>query len=158
MKTGLHCLMIGSIAVAAAAFAAPALAMDGHKVVPAQEVEWGPGPAALPPGAQAATLLGDPSKEGLFVVQVKYPGGYHIPPHTHPQTEVITVLSGSFALGMGETADRDRAQPLPAGSFFALPPGTAHYVFIDEEAVIQINTIGPAGYDYVNPEDDPRKQ
>jgi quercetin dioxygenase-like cupin family protein len=158
MKTAWHFLMIGVGVVAGGALAAPALAMEGHKVVPAQEVEWGPGPAALPPGAEAAALLGDSSKEGLFVTQIRFPKGYHIPPHTHPQVEVVTVLSGAFALGMGETADQSKAQPLAAGSFFALPPGTAHYVFIDEETVIQINTIGPAGFDYVNPEDDPRKQ
>jgi hypothetical protein len=34
--------------------------------------------------------------------------------------------------GGGETAD----QALPAGSFFALPPGTAQDVFIEDETVI----------------------
>jgi hypothetical protein len=47
---------------------------------------------------------------------------------------------------------------LPAGSFFALPPGTAHYVFIDEETVVQISTVGPWGLTYVNPKDDPRQK
>ena len=76
--------------------------------------------------------------------------------HTHPVDEVVTVISGTFSLGMGETADQSKAQALPAGSFFALPPDTAHYVFIDEETIIQISTIGPWGLKYVNPEDDPR--
>lgn len=158
MKTVLQSLIIGVVAVAGAASTAPTLAMDAHKIVPAQEIKWGPGPAALPPGAEAAPLLGDASKEGLFVTQMKFPKGYHIPPHTHPQVEVVTVLSGAFGLGTGETADPSKAQALPAGSFFALPPGTAHYVFIDEETVIQINTIGPAGFEYVDPKDDPRQQ
>jgi hypothetical protein len=70
--------------------------------------------------------------------------------------EVVTVISGTFNLGMGETADQSATQALPAGSFFALPPDMAHYVFIDGETVIQISTVGPWGLTYVNPEDDPR--
>jgi quercetin dioxygenase-like cupin family protein len=92
----------------------------------------------------------------LFALRLKLPEGYSVPPHTRPVDEVVTVISGTFSLGMGETADQGKAQPLPAGSFFALPPSTAHYVFIDEETVIQISTIGPWGLTYVNPEDDPR--
>ena len=68
------------------------------------------------------------------------------------------MISGTFGLGMGETADQSQTQPLPAGSFFALPPATAHYVFIDEETVIQISTVGPWEPTYVNPEDDPRQK
>jgi quercetin dioxygenase-like cupin family protein len=103
-------------------------------------------------------LFGDPSKEGLFALRLKLPEGYSVPPHTHPVDEAVTVISGTFSLGMGETADQSKAQALPAGSFFALPPGTAHYVFIDEETVIQISTVGPWGLTYVNPEDDPRQK
>jgi hypothetical protein len=59
---------------------------------------------------------------------------------------------------MGETADQSKAQPLPGGSFFALPPGTAHYVFVNEETIVQISTNGPWGLNYINPEDDPRQK
>ena len=110
---------------------APADTMEGHTIVPPQEIKWGPAPAVLPPGAEAAVLFGDPSKEGLFVLRLKLPAGYSVAPHMHPVDEVLTVISGTFRMGMGETADQSKAQPLPAGSFFALPPGTAHYVFIE---------------------------
>jgi quercetin dioxygenase-like cupin family protein len=130
----------------------------GHEIVSPQEIKWGPAPPVLPPGAEAAVLFGDPSKEGLFALRLKLPEGYSVPPHTHPVDEVVTVISGTFSLGMGETADRSAVQPLPAGSFFALPPDTPHYVFIDEETIIQISTVGPWGLKYVNPEDDPRQK
>jgi quercetin dioxygenase-like cupin family protein len=157
MATGLFRSTATAIAVLLAApAAAPAGTMDAHKVVAPQEIEWGPAPAVLPPGAQAAVLFGDPSKEGLFALRLKLPAGYRVPPHTHPVDEVVTVVSGTLALGMGESADKGKARPLPAGSFFALPPGMAHYVFIDEETVIQISTVGPWGLTYVNPKDDPR--
>ena len=158
MKSALPTLVIGAVALAGVASTALAQTMDEHKIVSPDKIEWGPGSAALPPGAEAALLFGDPTKEELYANRVKYPAGYSIPPHTHPIREVITVLSGTFGLGMGETADRSKVQPLPAGSFFVLPPGTAHYVFIDEETIIQQNTIGPSGITYINPEDDPRKK
>ena len=155
MKIALPTL-IAAVALAGGASTAAAEMMDGHKIVAPQEIEWRPAPAVLPPGAEAAVLFGDPSKEGFFALRLKLPEGYSVPPHTHPVDEVVTVISGTFALGMGETADQSKAQFLPAGSFFALAPGTPHYVFIDEETVIQISTIGPWGLTYVNPEDDPR--
>lgn len=148
--------LIAALSLAGVASKAPAGTMEGHTIVSPQEIKWGPAPAMLPPGAQAAVLFGNPSKEGLFALRLKLPAGYRVPPHTHPVDEVVTVVSGKFNLGMGETADQSSAQPLPAGSFFALPPGTPHYAFIDEETVIQISTIGPWGLTYVNPADDPR--
>ena len=57
MKIALSTL-ITVIACAGVASTAPAETMDEHKIVPAQEIKWGPGPAALPPGAQAAALWG----------------------------------------------------------------------------------------------------
>jgi quercetin dioxygenase-like cupin family protein len=156
MKIALS-FVVGSI-IAIAGPACTTVAQDGHKVVPAQEVKWGPGPASIPPGAQATTLYGDPGKEGLFALRIKVPKDYHIPPHTHPKPEVVTVISGTLRLGMGEAADRSKAQALAAGSFFALPPGMAHYVFADDETVIQLNSNGPWGLNYVNPKDDPRQK
>src|ERR1044071_9616226 len=84
---------------------------------PATSIEWKPGPAAIPPGAKMAVLEGDPTKEGPFVVRFQFPDGYHIPPHTHPKTERVTVISGSLYLATGETLDRNNAKNLPTGSF-----------------------------------------
>ena len=137
---------------------ATAQAADAHKIAMPQEIKWAPGPASIPPGAEAAMLYGDPSKEGLFALRLKLPKGYAIPPHTHPKPEVVTVISGTFRLGMGEKADKGKAQALPAGSFFAMPPGMAHFAFADEDTVIQLNSTGPWSLTYVNPTDDPRKK
>jgi quercetin dioxygenase-like cupin family protein len=105
-----------------------------------------------------AVLYGDPSKEGPFAMRLKFPTNYRIPPHTHPAHEIVTVISGTFKVGMGEAADRSKAQALPAGSLFGYPPGAPHFAYIDEETVIQITTTGPWGLSYVNPADDPRRQ
>jgi quercetin dioxygenase-like cupin family protein len=157
MKIALPTL-IAAVAVAGVASTALADTMEGHTIVSPQDIKWGPAPAVLPPGAEAAVLFGDPSEEGFFVLRLKLPAGYSVAPHTHPVDEVITVISGTFRLGMGETANQRKTEPLPAGSFFALPPGMAHYVFIDEETVVQISTVGPWGLTYINPKDDPRQK
>jgi len=135
-----------------------AQAGDGHSIFTANDIKWSPAPPSIPAGAQAAVLYGDPGKDGAFALRLKLPKGYALAPHTHPKPEVVTVISGTFRLGMGETADRTKAQPLSAGSFFALQPGMAHFAFADEDTVIQLNSNGPWSLTYVNPNDDPRKK
>jgi quercetin dioxygenase-like cupin family protein len=143
--------------VASCGLASFALAQEAHTMVTPGDVTWGPAPKVLPAGAQAAVLFGDPTKEGLFALRLKAPAGYAVAPHTHPANEVVTVISGTTHLGMGEKADRSVTKALPAGSFFALPKDTAHFVYFDEETVLQITTNGPWGLKYVNPADDPQK-
>ena len=68
-----------------------------HTVVAGDAVTWGPAPPSLPPGAQAAVLLGNPGKEGPFVIRLKFPAGYVVPPHSHSKDELLTVIAGRFA-------------------------------------------------------------
>jgi quercetin dioxygenase-like cupin family protein len=152
-----HAFLIALLCTAAPG-AATGQAMDGHQITPVDAIKWAPGPGSIPPGAQAAVLYGDPGKEGLFALRLKFPHGYHIPPHTHPKPEVVTVISGTFRLGMGEKADPGKAQALRAGGFFAFAPGTAHFAYAEGETVVQLNSTGPWGLTYVNPADDPRKK
>ena len=124
---------------------------------PPTSLEWKQGPAAIPPGAKMAVLEGDPTKEGMFVVRFQFPAGYHIPAHTHPKTERVTVISGALFLATGETLDRNSAKELPAGSFGYWPAGMKHAAWSDGETVIQLHGVGPWQINYVNPADDPRK-
>jgi quercetin dioxygenase-like cupin family protein len=91
-------------------------------------------------------------------MRLKMPKGYQIPPHSHPKPEVVTVISGVFRIGMGETADPGKAEALPAGGFFAFPVGMTHFASMDEDTVVQLNSTGPWGLTYVNPKDDPRQK
>jgi quercetin dioxygenase-like cupin family protein len=128
-----------------------------HGVVPADAIKWGPAPASLPPGAQAAVLLGHPAKEGPFVLRLKFPAGFVIPPHRHSKDELVTVISGAMVITAGEKLDR-QAKSLPPASFIHLPAGMAHYAWAKAESVVQINGVGPFDVTYLNPADDPRKQ
>ena len=157
MKTSELCVLGAVLVLGTLSWAGPALADDEHKVLATSEIKWGPAPPSIPKGAQVAVLYGDPAKEGLFAMRLKFPAGYQIPPHIHPKPEVVTVLSGTLHFGEGDTADKTKAKALPAGSFFAMPTGMQHYAFADEETVLQINTNGPWGLTYVNEKDDPRK-
>ena len=127
-------------------------------VVTPQEVRWSAAPLSLPKGAEIAVLYGDPAKEGPFAMRLRFPANYHIPAHTHPGHEIVTVISGTFLLGHGAQADKEKTQALPAGSLFAFPPGSQHYAFVNEPTVVQISTMGPWGITYVNPADDPRNE
>lgn len=156
MKRTFVVLMAGVAIVCGSA--ALAEMIGTHKIFLPQDIKWGPGPAALPAGAESATLYGDPEKDGMFAMRIKAPKGYRIPPHTHARPEVITVISGKFSMGLGKAADPASARSLPAGGLSAMPPGVAHYVFVDEDSVVQINAVGPWGIDYVDPKDDPRQK
>lgn len=129
-----------------------------HVILNISEISWTAGPGSLAAGSEMAVLYGDPSKPGPFAMRLKLPDGFKIAPHTHPRPEIVTVISGTFHLGMGKTADGANQRALNAGDFFAFDPGMAHYVTAEGETVVQLNSVGPWAIDYVNPADDPRKK
>lgn len=154
------CAVVGSVAIAVGSIAAAQThgADQHHTVVPADAVKWGPAPPSLPAGAQAAALLGSPAKEGPFVLRLKFPAGFIVPPHRHSKDELVTVISGKFAIGSGEKVNRASLQALPAASFIHLPAGMPHYAWAEVESVVQINGTGPFDVIYIDPKDDPRKK
>ena len=108
MKRARVILMIG--VVLACGSAAVAETVGTHKVYLPQDIKWGPAPSALPAGAEAAVLFGDPAKEGMFALRIKAPRDYRIPAHMHSKPEVLTVISGNLGLGMGPAADRAKVE------------------------------------------------
>ena len=120
------------------------------------DVEWGPAPSVLPPGAQIAVLEGDPGKSEPFTLRLKLPNGYKIPPHTHPTTENITVLAGTFLAGMGNHFDESNMQAFGRDAFASIPAEHPHYAKARGETVVQVHGLGPFVLTYVNPADTPR--
>ncbi|HUQ50408.1 MAG TPA: cupin domain-containing protein [Terriglobales bacterium] len=129
--------------------------MPGHKVSTAKSLQWVPGPASLPPGAQMAVLEGDPKQPGQFTIRLKLPAGFKIKPHTHPAIEHVTVLSGEAHFGMGEKWDETKGMKLSAGDFIYMHPGQVHFAWITAETLVQVHGIGPWKVNYVNPADAP---
>ena len=83
-----------------------AVAADVPPLQSAKDVKWGAPPPVFPPGAKFAVIAGDPAATGLITVRFEMPAGYTIPPHFHPTDEHITVLKGTFAIGMGDAIDK----------------------------------------------------
>ena len=136
----------------------PAAATSQHVMVTPDQVKWGPAPPALPPGAQAAVLVGDPMKPAMFVIRVKFPDGYTLPPHWHPTDEYVTVLSGTLLAGLGDKIDPGAMHAMPAGAVAKMPRKTSHYVRAKGETTVQVQAIGPFEVTYANPNDDPRRK
>jgi rhodanese-related sulfurtransferase len=145
-----------SAIVTASAADPPHEAMEEATLFPADEIKWVDGPPSLPKGASIAVLEGDPTKEGPFVFRVRVPDGYRIAPHTHPKTERVTVIAGTFHLGMGETFAAEAAQPMPAGAYGHWPAGMKHFVWVEGETIVQFHGEGPWAINYLDPADDPR--
>jgi quercetin dioxygenase-like cupin family protein len=143
-------LLVGAASISA-------IAADDHIAVSADQLKWGPAPPAFPKGAEISVLAGDPTKEGLYVIRLKLPAGYKVPPHTHPNDENVSVITGTFNIGMGSTFDEKNGKALKAGGFVHMPKGMQHFAWFTEETIIQQHGMGPQGIIYVNPADDPRK-
>jgi quercetin dioxygenase-like cupin family protein len=137
-------------------FAVPAsIAQDAMKVVSADEVVWKDD--TLFKGAQIANLLGDPAKDETVVMRVKWPPNFKVPLHTHPVTEVLTVLSGTLVDSMGD--ETKKGVVLKPGSLLVLPANHIHSVWTtDEETIFQLSFTGPFDITFINPADDPRKK
>ena len=124
-----------------------------HLTVRPSDVKWRP----LRPGAEIAVVSGDPDKAGApFVMRMRYQGVVRVPPHWHPTDEHITVISGTFMVGMGEQFDESSATELAAGGYAFVPTKMAHYAWSKGDTLVQVHGIGPFAINYVNPADDPK--
>jgi hypothetical protein len=124
---------------------------------PTAAIKWKEGPASLSAGAKFAVLEGDPAKEGLFTMRLWLPDGFKIQPHWHTKVEHVTVISGSFNIGMGDKFNQTATQEMPAGTFGFWPPEMRHFAWAKGDTVLQLHGTGPWTITYVNPSDDPRK-
>ena len=104
-----------------------------------------------------AVLEGDPSKAEPFTVRLRVPNGYKIAPHTHPTTENVTVLAGTFRVGMGTTFYESDLQALDRDAFASVPANHAHYAMARGLTIVQVHAIGPFTMTYVNAADTPKQ-
>ena len=150
-----------TLTAASIATASGALAQDQHagmQIYEAASITWKDGPPSLPAGARMAVLEGDPTKEGPFTMRLQLPDGFRIAPHYHGGVEHITVISGTFNVGMGEKVDPASAKKMPAGTFGFWPAGMRHFAFTEGATVLQLHGQGPWTITYVNAADDPRQK
>lgn len=131
--------------------------LSGHTMISPNDLQWGDVPS-LPPGAKIAIIEGPISETVPFTFRLKFPANYQLPAHWHPAVERVTVLSGTFYMGVGDKLDMQNSMSLSPGSMMIMQPKTNHFAWTKEEVVVQLNGTGPWGITYVNPADDPRKK
>ena len=126
--------------------AAPVAAMDGMDVQMqgAAGLQWSdlsvPG---VPSGVKMTVLHGDPSKNGDYTMRLKFPDGYVIPPHWHPEGEHVTVLQGNLMLAMGDRYVATALKSYMPGDFLYAPGKMSHFGMAHGETVVQLHGTGP---------------
>ena len=128
-----------------------------HLMVTPNDLKWDDVPA-LPPGAKVALIEGPLNEAVPFIMRLKFPANYKVPAHWHPAIEHLTVLSGTFNMGIGEKLDMSKTKPLSTGGVMIIQPKTPHFAWTQEEVMVQVHGVGPWGVTYVNPAEDPRKK
>jgi hypothetical protein len=110
------------------------------------------------PGIEYGPVHGNCDKPGApCVFQLRFAAGGKIPAHWHPVDENVTVISGTFMAGMGDSYDESKMMSLPAGTYVLMPRRMHHFAGTKEGALVQVHGVGPFKINYVNPADDPSK-
>jgi len=132
-------VLLCAIALVPAAAFTQSAGMKLVEVTPDQ-LKWAPNAN----GTTQAVLYGDPTKDGLYVIQVKFPKGLKLTPHSHPDERIVTVLSGTAHFGLGEQFDEKKLKALPPESMWTEPAKQPHFAWaMDGEVVLQIVGHGP---------------
>jgi quercetin dioxygenase-like cupin family protein len=145
-----------AIRVAAALAGVGLISVVGAQVaIKADQVKWEKSPFSA---AELAYLTGHPAKPGPFTLRVRYPAGSKSMPHFHDVDVAVTVISGTLAFAEGSSYDESKLKEYPAGSFLIERAKVPHYFLMKTDVVFQAHAIGPQGFTYVNPKDDPRNK
>ena len=125
-------------------------AAASHKIVRSADLKWTP----IIKGCDLAPVSGDPGADGApFVVRLRCVDGAKIPAHWHPTDENVTVLKGTFLVGMGETFDETKLMTMNVGNFISMPKEMRHFAASKGESIVQVHGVGPFKVNWVNPAD-----
>jgi quercetin dioxygenase-like cupin family protein len=122
--------------------------MEAHKIVHYGDLKW----TGIMKGCDLAPVSGDFNAEGSqFVLRIRCSAGTTIPAHWHPTDEYVTVLKGSFRVGVGEAYDEKKLQTMNTGNFTAVPKEMRHFADCPNECIVQVHGVGPFKVNWVNP-------
>src|SRR6266542_670214 len=125
---------------------------EQHTIVPAGKVSFEPiDVPGFKPGMKIAAIHGDPNAaSGESVIRLQFPDGYTGPAHWHQNAENLTVLSGTFMLGMGEKEDQSKTTTYAPGTFMHIPGKMPHFGGAKGMTVIQLHGQAPFKIELVN--------
>jgi len=130
-----------------------AIALDSQQLTffnTKQMQSWGT-PKALPPGAHDLVLNGNVAEPGVYTVRIKLPANYQIPPYSQSAPSYITVIAGSYHIGIGNTFDKTKGETITTGGFAILPANVPLYTWTTEASIIQIHGEGPVKVSLIKP-------
>jgi hypothetical protein len=112
-----------------------------HKIVHFADLKW----TGVLKGCDLAPVSGDLNAEGApFVIRIR-----------HPTDESITVMKGTFLVGMGETFDESKLLTMNFGNFMVMPKEMRHFALCKGEVIVQVHRLGPFKNNWVNPSEVP---
>lgn len=121
---------------------------EAHRIVHFGDLKWTP----IMKGCDLAPVAGDMNAEGTpFVLRIRCADGAKIPAHWHPTDENVTVLKGTFLVGMGESFDESKLQTMNVGNFVTVPKEMRHFAMSKGETIVQVHAMGPFKVNWVNP-------
>jgi hypothetical protein len=105
------------------------------------------------PGIDRMVVYGDPTKEGVYVIRVRFQPGVMSMPHFHPEDRLATVLKGTWWTGTGEDFKPNATEPIRAGGWMLHPAKGPHFDGAkDEQVILQLAGVGPSGTTFIRPE------
>jgi hypothetical protein len=104
--------------VASLSFAEAAHSAEpGVMALAPSEMKWSAQGGLALPDLEQTVLIGDPSKPGPYTIRLRFPAGFKVAPHTHPDSREVTVLSGTWYNGYGERLRRPASKNCPREVF-----------------------------------------
>jgi len=150
--TGKVCAtLLGIVALAMAASSQEKKeSMEAHKIVHFGDLKW----AGIIKGCELAPVSGDMNAEGApFVLRIRCAAGSKVPAHWHPTDEFVTVLKGSFRVGMGDAYDEKKLETMNTGNFTMVAKEMRHFGDCPNDCIVQVHGAGPFKVNWVNPSD-----
>lgn len=141
-----------AILISSASAQGAGMAKDSMVAVAAKTVAFAP--IEIPgfaTGIKIATINGDPAAAGPYTIRLSFPDGYKFPAHWHPNDENLTVLSGTFQLGMGSKPDDSKLKTYEAGDFLFMPATHPHFGGVKGATVVQLHGQGPFAINLATP-------
>ncbi len=148
MRAALIALALSIAALPASCTHAPPISAS---TTAASDTAWTQGVRFAPMGnavlAEAATLTGSSSEAGLYTIRVRIARGGSIPPHSHPDARILTVVSGEVWYGFGEAVDLAQAKLYAEGDVFTVPANAPHWSSATtSDVVYQESGMGPSAF------------
>jgi hypothetical protein len=95
-------------------------------------------------------LFGDPTKRGLYAIELRVAPNTTIEAHTHRDMRTAVVLDGVWQFGYGTKNEPRRLKVLTRGAFYTEPGGEAHFAKTGPEgATVVITGYGPTDTHFV---------